>query len=97
MTVTLPTPTPGQIDEPHTVEEYADVLSRAAADRRPVIVRRGGSDFAAIVPLEYLEMAEEAPARTEAERRAGRPDWGRLVKTLTPSQEWLDRNEPKPF
>jgi len=97
MTLTLPMPTPGHINEPRTVEEYANVLSRAAADGLPVIVRRGGSDFAAVVPLEYLDIVEEALARSEAERGAGHMDWDRLVKTLAPSQEWFDREEPKPF
>lgn len=93
----LPMPAPGHIDEPRTVEEYADALSRAAADMRPVIVRRDGSDIAAIVPLEYLEVVEDVLARREAERLAGGLDWDKLATASPPAQDWFDRDEPKPF
>ena len=89
--------TPGHIDEPGAAQEYADVLSRVAADRRPVVVRRGGTDLAAVVPLEYLEMVEEVLARREAERLAAGLDWDELVKASPPSQAWFDGDEPKPF
>jgi hypothetical protein len=95
--VALPIPLSGRIDEPRTVEEYADVLSRAATDRRAVVVRRSGADLAAIVPLEYLEMVEDELARREAERIAGQLDWDQLTATSPPSQEWFERDEPKPF
>ncbi len=65
--MTLPVLTPGHVDEPQASEEYADVLSRVAADRRPVIVRRGGADLAAVVPLEYLELLQDVLARQEAD------------------------------
>ena len=85
------------IDEPCAAGEYADVLSRVATDGRPVIVRRGGADLAAVVPLEYLELLEEMLPRREAEQLAGRLDWDELVKTSAPPQGWFDGDEPKPF
>ena len=85
------------VDEPHQVEGYADVFSRVAADHHPVIVRRGGADLAAIVPLEYLEFLLDAWARQEAQRISGELDWDRLIKTNPPPQVWFDRDEPKPF
>lgn len=95
--MTLPMLTPGHIDEPDVVHEYADVLSRVAAERRPVVVRRGGADLAAVVPLEYLEMMEEMLTRREAERLATGLDWDNLVKSSPPAQTWFDGDEPKPF
>ena len=95
--MTFPVLTPGHIDEPTAAQEYADVLSRVAADHRPVVVRRGGSDLAAVVPLEYLEMLQDLLARQEAERLAAQVNWDELVKTSPPAQTWLEGDEPKPF
>jgi PHD/YefM family antitoxin component YafN of YafNO toxin-antitoxin module len=95
--MTLPVLTPGHIDEPTAAQEYADVLSRVAADHRPVVVRRGGTDFAAVVPLEYLEMLQDLLARQEAERLAAQVNWDELVKTSPPTQTWCEGDEPKPF
>jgi len=93
----LPVLTPGHVDEPQAAQEYADVLSRVATDRKPVIVRRGGADLAAVVPLEYLELLQDMLARREAERLAAQVDWDRLVKTSPPPQDWFDGDEPRPF
>ena len=41
-------PEPSRVDEPRAAHEYADVLSRVAAERRPLIVRRNGTDLAAV-------------------------------------------------
>ncbi len=95
--MSLPVPTPGHVDEPQAVQEYAEVLSRVAADRRPVIVRRDGADLAAVVPLEYLEWMQDVLAREEAERLATQMDWEQLVKSSPPPQSWFDNEEPKPF
>jgi PHD/YefM family antitoxin component YafN of YafNO toxin-antitoxin module len=97
MTMTLPLLTPGRVDEPQQAQEYAEVLSRVAADRQPVVVRRDGADLAAVVPLEYLELLQDILARQEAERLAAQLDWDQLVKTSPPSQAWFDGDEPKPF
>jgi PHD/YefM family antitoxin component YafN of YafNO toxin-antitoxin module len=95
--MTLLVLTPGRVDEPRATQEYADVLSRVAADGVPIIVRRGGADLAAIIPLEYLELLQDVLARQEAERLAARQDWDRLVRTSPPPQAWFDADEPKPF
>ena len=88
---------PPHVDEPREVEQYADILGRVAADRQAVIVRRGGADLAAVVPIEYLELLRDMLAREAAEELAAKIDWDRLVKESPPSQEWFDRDEPKPF
>jgi hypothetical protein len=95
MTMHLQEPT--HMDEPLEAQEYADVLSRVAADHQTVILRRGGTDLAAIIPLDYLEVLLDALAMQEAERISGTLDWDRLVKANAPPQEWFDRDEPKPF
>jgi hypothetical protein len=95
--MTLPVLTPGHVDEPQATQEYAAVLSRVAADRVPIIVRRGGADLAAIVPLEYLELLQDVLARQEAERLAAERDWDQLVRTSPPPQAWFEGDEPKPF
>jgi hypothetical protein len=95
--MTLPLPELGRVDEPQQAQEYADVLSRVATERRPVIVRRGGTDLAAVVPLEYLEVLQDVVARREAERLAAQLDWDRLVKTSPAPPDWFDADEPKPF
>jgi hypothetical protein len=88
---------PRHVDEPQEVQEYADMLSEVAAEHQSVIVRRGGADLAAVVPLEFLELAREAIARQEAERIAATIDWDHLVRTSPPPQSWFDNEEPKPF
>jgi PHD/YefM family antitoxin component YafN of YafNO toxin-antitoxin module len=95
--MTLPVLTPGRIDEPTAAQEYADLLSRVAADHRPVVVRRGGADLAAVVPVEYLEMLHDLTARQEAERLAAGVDWEDRVNTSPPAQAWYEGDEPKPF
>ncbi len=88
---------PGRVEEPHAVQEYSDVLSRVAREGRPVIVRRGGADLAAVIPLEHLEFIRELLARQDVERLAKEIDWDRAVRALRPHPSWLDGDEPKPF
>jgi hypothetical protein len=95
--MTLPMQTPSRVDEPQQAQEYADVISKVAIEHHAVIVRRGGADLAAIIPLEYLEFLLDALAMQEAERISGKLDWDRLVKANPPPQAWFDRDEPKPF
>lgn len=95
--MTLHLQEPGHVDEPKQAKDYADVLSRVAAERQPIIVRREGTDLAAVVPLEYLEFFHELLARQEAENLARKIDWDRLVKSCPPPQEWFNGDEPKPF
>jgi hypothetical protein len=92
----VPTP-PNRVDEPKRSKDYADVLTRVAAEHTPVIVQRDGEDLAAVVPLEFLELFQDLRWRKEAERIAAQLDWDRLVKTSSPPQEWFERDEPKPF
>jgi hypothetical protein len=95
--MTLHLQEPSHVDEPQEVHDYADVLSRVATDGQPVIVRRSGSDLAAVTPLEYLNMLYDVAARQEAERVAAQTDWGKLVKASPPPQSWFGGDEPKPF
>jgi prevent-host-death family protein len=88
---------PGRVDEPQAVQEYADVLSQVAAAGRPVIVRRNGEDLAAVIPVEHLELVREILAQQEVEKLAARIDWERARKTLRPSPDWFEGDEPKPF
>jgi PHD/YefM family antitoxin component YafN of YafNO toxin-antitoxin module len=88
---------PGHVDEPQAAQEYAEVLSRVAADRKPIIVRRDGADLAAVVPLEYLELLQDMLARQEAAQLFAQLDWERLLKTSRPPQSWFEGDEPKPF
>ena len=81
---------PGRVDEPRGAQEYSAVLTQVAVERRPVIVRRNGTDLAAVIPLEHLELLQDVLARQEAERLAAQIDWDRLVKTNRPPQEWFD-------
>jgi hypothetical protein len=90
-------PEPTHIDEPQLAEGYADVLSNVAAQRRPVIVRRGGEDLAAVIPLEYLELMQDSLARQEAERVSRLLPWNALLKNAHPPQQWFDQDEIKPF
>ena len=88
---------PTHVDEPRGVQEYADVISRVAADCQPVVLQRDGADVAVVVPLEYFDFMQEMLAREEAERLTKTIDWKRLAKTSPPPQAWFDRDEPKPF
>ena len=89
-------PEPGRIDEPRAAEQYADVLSQVATERRPVIVRRNGEDLAAVIPLEDLQLVREVLARQEAEKLAAQIDWDQAVKTRRPPQSWFDDTD-NPF
>ena len=60
---------PGRVDEPRAAQDYSAMLSRVAAERKPVIVQRNGEDLAAVIPLEYLEWYRELEARQEADAR----------------------------
>ena len=95
MSVTLQERT--HVDEPQHAQDYANVMSSVANERKTVIVRRDGEDLAAIVPLEYLEELEEALAMAEAQRILKTLDLPKLARENPPPQEWFDRDEPKPF
>ena len=88
---------PDLVDEPQQVQDYWGLVSRVAATRHPVIVRRGGADVAAVIPLEDLELLRELLARQEAEQRAAQIDWARIAQDSPPPQEWFEGDEPKPF
>jgi PHD/YefM family antitoxin component YafN of YafNO toxin-antitoxin module len=85
------------VDEPHEAKDYADVISRVAAEGQAVIVRRNGADLAAIVPLEYLELLQDALQVEEAQRMLKTVNWERKLKENPPPQSWFDGDEPKPF
>src|SRR4051812_31330356 len=97
---TVMTPSPleelGRVDEPQAAQGYAEVLTRVAAAGKPLIVRRGGADFAAVVPLEQLERFREMLAREELEQKAAAIDWEKMPKTLRPPQSWFDDTD-NPF
>ena len=88
---------PERVDEPQRVQEYAEMLSQVASKRQPVIVRRGGADFAAVIALEHLALLQELLAQREAERLASEMDWTQLAKVSPPPQQWFEGEEPKPF
>lgn len=88
---------PEHVDEPQKVQEYAEVLSRVASKRQPVIVRRGGADFAAVIALEHLELLQGLFAQQEAERIASEMDWAQLAEVSPPPLQWFEGDEPKPF
>src|SRR6266404_5764685 len=92
MPMTTPSlvPEPTHVEEPQLAKGYADVLSQVATQGRPVIVRRGGEDLAAVIPLEYLELMQDSLARQEAEQAASRLQWNELLKNSGPSQKWFD-------
>jgi prevent-host-death family protein len=87
---------PGRVDEPQANGEYAEVLSRVAAEGKPVIIRRNGADLAAIIPLEHLCLVREILAREEVEQHAKQIDWKRARQTLHPPQWWFDDSD-NPF
>ncbi len=88
---------PSHVDEPGLAAGYAEVFSQVATNGQPVIVRQAGEDLAAVVPLQYLELVQDAVARQKAEQISATLDWERLVKNSPPPQEWFNGNEPKPF
>jgi prevent-host-death family protein len=89
---------PGRVDEPRAAREYsevlAQVLTQVALDHRPIIVRRNGTDLAAVIPLDHFELLQDLLARLEAERLAGQLDFDQLVKTSPPPQSWFHGDEP---
>jgi prevent-host-death family protein len=87
----------GRVDEPRAAQEFSDVLTQVAAERRPVIVRRNGEDLAAVIPLEYLELVRELLARQEVEGLAAQIDWNRAGESLRPPQSWFDDEDDNPF
>ena len=87
---------PGRVDEPRAAQEYSAVLTRVAAERRPVIVRRNGADLAAVVPLEHLELLREALARQEVETLAAQIGEDQPRPASRPPQAWFDDHD-NPF
>ena len=65
--------------------------------RHPVIVRRGGADVAAVIPVEHLELLRELLAQQEAEQRAAQVDWAQVAQVSPPPPQWFEGEEPKPF
>lgn len=70
---------PRRINEPQAIREYADVLSRVAAEGKPVIIRRNGAGLAAVIPLEHLDLVREVLARDKAEMLATEIAWERAA------------------
>ncbi len=87
---------PVYVEEPHRVQEYADVLNRVAVEHRTIVVQRRGVAYAAVISLEHLQLLQDALARREAEGLAAQIDWSRLADAEPPA-EWLEGDEPKPF
>jgi hypothetical protein len=85
---------PGRVDEPRAAQEFSDVLTQVAMERRAVIVRRNGADLAAVIPLEYLELLHELLERADVEKLAAQIDW-RIVASHPP-QSWFD-DDDNPF
>src|SRR2546423_925183 len=88
---------PGRVDEPQATQEFSEVLTQVASERRTVIVRRNGEDVAAVIPLEHLQLVREVLAHHEMEKLAARIDWDRARQTLPPPQAWFEGEEAKPF
>ncbi len=88
---------PDHVDEPQQVQDYWGLVSRVAATQHPVIVRRDGTDVAAVIPIAYLELLRELFSQHEAEQRAAEVDWAQMAQLSPPSQEWFEGDEPKPF
>lgn len=89
--------TPRRIDEPREAALFSQVISDVAANQRSVIVQRNGTDIAAVIPFEYLELLQEALAAREVEKLSRETDWKKVVAARPFPQEWFDRDEPKPF
>lgn len=87
---------PSRVDEPRAVQDYSDMLTQVAAERRPVIVCRNGEDLAAVVSLDHLELLRETLAREEVERQAATVKWDQLAEKHPPPQSWFDDND-NPF
>lgn len=87
---------PGRVEEPQEVQGYSAVLSQVALERRPIIVRRNGEDLAAVIPLEHLDVLQEALAREEVEKLAAQINWRELPGKHRPPQEWFDDTD-NPF
>ena len=85
------------VDEPQQVQDYWGLVSRVAATQHPVIVRRGGIEVAAVIPVEHLEWLWEFLAQQEAEQRAAQVDWVQVARVSPPLQPWCEGEEPKPF
>ena len=85
------------INEPQQCQEYADVASRVATEKKPVVVLRNGAELVAIVALEHLEILEDALAMEEAQRILRTVDLRKLARESPPPQSWFDSDEPKPF
>lgn len=85
-----------RVDEPQAAQEYSEVLSQVAAEGKPLIVCRNGTDLAAVVSLEHLELLREVAARQAVEEQAAQIDWDRMPKTQRPPQEWFDDTD-NPF
>lgn len=85
------------VDEPQQVQDYWGLVSRVATTQHPVIVRRGGADVAAVIPVEYLELLREFLAQQEAEQRSAQVDWAQMARVSPPPPQWFEGDEPKPF
>jgi hypothetical protein len=88
---------PDHVDEPQQVQDYWGLVSQVAATHHPVIVRRGGTDVAAVVPVELLALLREFLAQAEAEQRAAQVDWAQAAHASPPAPQWFAGDEPKPF
>jgi prevent-host-death family protein len=88
---------PDHVDEPQQIQDYRGLVSRVAATQHPVIVRRGGADVAAVIPVAHLELLRELLAQQEAEQRAAQVDWAQMAQVSPPPQQWFEGDEPKPF
>ena len=90
-------PEPDHVDEPQQVQDYWGLVSRVAATQHPVIVRRGGADVAAVIPVEDLELLRDLLVQQVAEQRAAQIDWAQMAQDSPPPQQWFEGEEPKPF
>ncbi len=97
MTALTILPEPNHIDEPQQAGDYAAVLSQVATEGQPLIVRRNGTDLAAVVPLAHWELMREVLASQEAEKLAAQLDLDRLARNSPPPAAWLEGDEPKPY
>jgi prevent-host-death family protein len=88
---------PDHVDEPQQVQDYWGLVSRVAATQHPVVVRRGGADVAAVIPIADLELLREFLAQQDAEQHAAQVDWAQAARVSPPPQQWFEGEEPKPF
>ena len=75
---------PDHVDEPQQVQDYWGLVSRVAATQHPVIVRRGGIEVAAVIPVEHPQLLRECLAQQEAEQRAAQVDWAQVAHGSPP-------------